>query len=64
MEEFLKRLYNFPCQKENCTSKADVELVRPIANQEDENMGYYCESCGRKALKKQQQLNKFAISKR
>lgn len=59
-ELFLKRLYKFPCQKPGCSAKADVELVRPIENQEEENIGYYCESCGRKALKKQRQLNKLS----
>ena len=44
-ELFLKRLYKFPCQKPGCSAKADVELVRPIENQEEENIGYYCESC-------------------
>ena len=59
---FLKRLYRFPCQRGGgCKAKAAVELVRPVKDQEDETMGYYCEACGIKALQKFRQMEKTGI---
>lgn len=58
---FLKRLYKFPCQRGGCLARADVELVREVHNLEDETMGYYCEACGKKALRKYHTMEKTGI---
>ncbi len=61
MSAFLKRLYKFPCQKGGCKTKASVELVRSVQNFEDETMGYYCEACGKKSLRKYNEMEKTGI---
>jgi protein-arginine kinase activator protein McsA len=62
MSVFLKRLYQFPCQKEGCKRNAAVELVREVADSEEETMGYYCESCGKKANRKYHDMQKLGVA--